>query len=312
MGEIKQTNFRIDQEAADAFRKFCESNGMNQAQGFDHVMQVVEMDHAKAATPERATEIEEFERYVKGIMAAYLTSVEINSNAEARIREQFASSLDRKDKTISTLQEKVEQLQSDKVTAEQTATSAAAAAAQAIKESAAAKEQAETASKLADEKDKTISTLADKLSVAEEKVAGYDELKKSEETAKMKIVELQKDADAKKAEAERAMKAIQDESERTLKAAQEANNRELEGLKKDHETEIRELKADMERKISDARKDAALSCANEVAKKEREMNALIREADKANARLQVQLENLQDRIAELTAVLEKAQGKGDS
>ena len=42
------------------------------------------------------------------------------------------------------------------------------------------------------------------------------------------------------------------------------------------------------------------------------MNALIREADKANARLQVQLENLQDRIAELTAVLEKAQGKGDS
>ena len=312
MGEIKQTNFRIDQEAADAFREFCESNGMNQAQGFDHVMQVVEMDHAKAATPERSTEIEEFERYVKGIMAAYLTSVEINSNAEARIREQFASSLDRKDKTISTLQEKVEQLQSDKVTAEQTATSAAAAAAQAIKESAAAKEQAETASKLADEKDKTISTLADKLSVAEEKVAGYDELKKSEETAKMKIVELQKDADAKKAEAERAMKAIQDESERTLKAAQEANNRELEGLKKDHETEIRELKADMERKISDARKDAALSCANEVAKKEREMNALIREADKANARLQVQLENLQDRIAELTAVLEKAQGKGDS
>lgn len=125
----------------------------------------------------------------------------------------------------------------------------------------------------------------------------------------MKIVELQKDADAKKVEAERAMKAIQDESERTLKAAQEANNRELEGLKKDHETEIRELKADMERKISDAQKDAALSCANQVAKKEREMNVLLRDADKANARLQVQLENLQDRIAELTAALEKAQGK---
>ena len=77
MGEIKQTNFRIDQDTADIFRKFCEENGMNQAQGFDHIMQIVEMDRAKAVTPERATEIEEFERYVKGIMGAYLTSIEI-------------------------------------------------------------------------------------------------------------------------------------------------------------------------------------------------------------------------------------------
>ena len=59
MGEIKQTNFRIDQESADAFRKFCEENGMNQAQGFDHVMQVLELDRAKEAVPSRATEIED-------------------------------------------------------------------------------------------------------------------------------------------------------------------------------------------------------------------------------------------------------------
>lgn len=42
MGEIKQTNFRIDQEAADAFRKFCEENGMNQAQGFDSFCSAVD------------------------------------------------------------------------------------------------------------------------------------------------------------------------------------------------------------------------------------------------------------------------------
>ena len=47
MGEIKQTNFRVDQDTADAFRNFCEEHGMSQAQGFDHVMQVVEMDLAK-------------------------------------------------------------------------------------------------------------------------------------------------------------------------------------------------------------------------------------------------------------------------
>lgn len=54
MGEVKQTNFRIDQDTAAAFRKFCEDNGMNQAQGFDHVMQVVELDRAKTADTECA------------------------------------------------------------------------------------------------------------------------------------------------------------------------------------------------------------------------------------------------------------------
>lgn len=57
--------------------------------------------------------------------------------------------------------------------------------------------------------------------------------------------------------------------------------------------EIRELKADMERKISDAQKDAALTCANAVAEKEREM-------DRENARLQAQIENFQAKIVELT------------
>lgn len=58
MGEVKQTNFRVDKETADKFRQFCMDAGMNQAQGFDHVMEVLEMDRAKEAVPGRATEIE--------------------------------------------------------------------------------------------------------------------------------------------------------------------------------------------------------------------------------------------------------------
>ena len=97
MGDVKQTNFRIDQDSAAVFRKFCEDNGMSQAQGFDHIMQVVELDRAKTAAPGRAVEIEGFEKSVKDIMAAYLNSLEINTAAEARIREQFATDLDRKE-----------------------------------------------------------------------------------------------------------------------------------------------------------------------------------------------------------------------
>lgn len=126
MGEVKQTNFRIDQDSAAAFRKFCEDNGMNQAQGFDHVMQVVELDRAKTAAPGRATEIESFEKSVKDIMAAYLNSLEINAATEARIREQFAADLTRKDKTIDELREKVEQLQAERDEAETLHTAAEA------------------------------------------------------------------------------------------------------------------------------------------------------------------------------------------
>ena len=303
MGDIKQTNFRIDQESADAFRKFCEENGMNQAQGFDHMLQVLELNRAKAMVPNSAKDIETFEMHVKKIMESYLQSVEDYNTARESAREEFASALTSKDKTIASLQEKVAQLKADKEIAETTAANADRIADQAVKEASVAKDQAGTALKLAEEKDKTIATLADKLAVAEGKAEGYDELKQSEEAAKGRIIELQKDVENLEAGFERELKSSKEEADRTLKSTQEASDRKVAELKKDHETEIRELKTDMERKISDAQKDAALSCANEVAKKEREMNITIREADKENARLQEQIENLQAKIAELTAAL---------
>lgn len=303
MGDIKQTNFRIDQESADAFRKFCEENGMNQAQGFDHMLQVLELNRAKAMVPNSAKDIETFEMHVKKIMESYLQSVEDYNTARESAREEFASALTSKDKTIASLQEKVPQLKADKEIAETTAANADRIADQAVKEASVAKDQAGTALKLAEEKDKTIATLADKLAVAEGKAEGYDELKQSEEAAKGRIIELQKDVENLEAGFERELKSSKEEADRTLKSTQEASDRKVAELKKDHETEIRELKTDMERKISDAQKDAALSCANEVAKKEREMNITIREADKENARLQAQIENLQAKIAELTAAL---------
>ena len=114
MGEIKQANFRIDSDTADAFRAFCEQKGMNQAQGFDHVMQVFELNQAKSSIPGRSVEIEEFETMVKSITSAYLYSLELNQNAEARAREEFSSELQRKELRLTELQKKVEQLQAEK------------------------------------------------------------------------------------------------------------------------------------------------------------------------------------------------------
>lgn len=327
MGEIRQTNFRIDQETADVFRKFCEDNGLNQAQGFDHIMQVVEMDRAKSAVPERLVEIEAFEKCTKDLINAYLNSLEICKSTEERVREQFASALERQDKTISDLQSKTDELRDAKASAEQTAASAAQAAAQAIKEEEAARKQADTATKLATEKDRTISTLADKLSIAEEKAAGFDELKRSEEQAQATIADLKKDIEVLNAESARKLAAAKADFNREIESLKKEHAREISDLKKDHETVIREFTTDMERKVSDAKKDAALLLAQAVAEKEREMMGQLREAEKnattalaqavsdkehemneqlrtsekENIKLQAKIEALEARISELTA-----------
>lgn len=257
--KIKQTNFRINQETADAFRKFCEENGMNQAQGFDHIMQVVELDKAKTLTPNRQTEIEEFERSIKTLLAAYLNSLELNNNAEARIQEQFASDLKTKDKTISDLQNKVEVLQTEKQTAEKNLSEAQKSVDRAIKDSNFYKEQIETSSQLIFEKEKTITTLAQKLADAEEKNKEYNKIEKEHKDILRKNNELTK---------------------------------QITDMEKDFSVEKKELKTEMERKISDTTKDAALETANAVAAKERELMQQIKELEIKNAKLEVKCEQL--------------------
>ena len=112
--ESKQVNFRIDPDSAEAFRQFCTSHGMNQAQGFDHLLQVLELNNAKAATPGRIVEIENFERLLKDILSAYINSIELSSNAELRVQEHFQSDLKRKDRTIDELREKADLLEAEK------------------------------------------------------------------------------------------------------------------------------------------------------------------------------------------------------
>ena len=190
MGEIKQTNFRINADTADAFRKFCEEQGFNQAQGFDHLMQVLAIDQAKSLTPERKTEIEEFECSVKAILAAYLRSLEINANAEKRVREQFATDLARKDRTIDELMQKLDALQADKEIAEKAQAEAITARETAEKNEKIAIEQAESAKKNSADQERIITMLNAKLAESEEKLSGYANLIVAEETARKNVQEL--------------------------------------------------------------------------------------------------------------------------
>lgn len=190
-----------------------------------------------------------------------------------------------KDQMERDLREKLDTAKSEKDAAVEQAGAAALAAAQAVKEAQAAKEQAETANRLVAEKDRTIATLADKLSATEAKIAGYDDLMRKESESNDQIKDLLRTLETEKNNYERQLQAEKDAAERALVDAG-----------KDRDAAIRELQAQMDWKISEAKKDAALATATAVAEKEREMTALLRSADKENAKLQARIELLEERI----------------
>lgn len=188
---IEQTNFRVDKETADQFRSFCKDNGMSQAQGFDHLIQILELNKAKTVFPGSEKDLETFEMHIKKITEAYINSVDDYNNAKKLAHEHYASLLDSKDKTIADLQEKNSVLQEAKTTAEQAAATAVKTAAQAVKDAQTAKDQAETTLKLIEEKERTVATLTDKLSTAEAKASKYNELTSALSEANGQIKELE-------------------------------------------------------------------------------------------------------------------------
>ena len=295
MGEIKQTNFRIDSETADAFRAFCEEKGMNQAQGFDHVMQVLELNQAKTAIQGRCVEIEEFETSVKAILSAYLNSLEINQNAEARVREQFASELRRKDARITELQKKCEELQAAKKKAE------AEASEKAHQESILA-EQFEMVKKGATDQEQIITMLNEKLTEALKNLKNFEGLQHSEAGLKDEVQQLKQEL----RETAAALSHYQKLNEESVNKQKEtdARNCSLEA----ENTEFQKQVALLQQTISEREKQAENSLQQEkvqaelaleraLIKKEREMQDLLRQADKENVRLELLLEQAQVQIA---------------
>lgn len=216
MSKNKQSNFRINPEAAEKFRQYCESNGWTQAQAFDHVIQVLELDRAKTAVSGRAVEIETFEKHVKDILSAYLNSIELSNNAEARIREQFESALIRKDRTIDDLQEKVKQLLEDKNVNDASMEMVNTISAAAEERAKNAIEQLENMKKTIADQERINAMLTSQLTDATEKLDGYQALKKSEESLKKEVIESKNCI----TDLERTLSDFKIEAENTLKNTQ--------------------------------------------------------------------------------------------
>lgn len=304
MAEVKQTNFRINEDAANAFRAYCEENGWNQAQGFDHLIEILELNQAKAAMPEQSTDIEQFEMYQKKMLEAFLHNLAVTAETEERIREQFRAALDQKDQTIRDLQEKTAAQAAEIDDAKAAKADAEKATAAAEKEVAQARKDADAAQSLAAEKGRTNEMLTGKLTEAEEKLSGYDDLRKSETDLKGQVSDLTHQLDLERAEGKHKEEAAEAAIKRAEAAEQKASDQaaEIDGLK----TEIAaakqatiDAKKDAERQLSDTQKDAALHETQELEKLRQELNATIQTLREEKAGLQARVDILQEQIAEM-------------
>ena len=239
--ESKQVNFRIDPDSAEAFRQFCTSHGMNQAQGFDHLMQILELNNAKAATPGRIVEIENFERLLKEILSAYINSIELSSNAELRVQEHFRSDLKRKDQTIDELREQIKLMETEKKDSD-TATTALREEQKHLQEQAQyAIEQMEAAKKAASDREEMNRILQLQNQELQQKLVRYDALKEAA-VLQLKIRELQQTLEHETGQ----KKNLEQIATQAQQQVREMENQRLED---------RILLADLKRQLSDKDSD---------------------------------------------------------
>ena len=108
--ELKIKSFRISEDTTDKFRSIC-ADFDNQNTALSALISAYEIQNAKAVLSTRQTELEDYDVHLQALQRAFLQSLELNSNAEDRIRNEFARQLDTKDKTIADYQTRIEELE---------------------------------------------------------------------------------------------------------------------------------------------------------------------------------------------------------
>ena len=227
-------------------------------------LKTLELDQAKNQLPERSVEVKQFEQSVKTLQTLFLSSLELNANAEARAKEQFLSDLVRKDKTIDELREKITLLEKQKNELEAAAKEALADKALAEEQKNATLEKLEAAQKNASNAEQMSMIISKDLATAEQKLDGYAELKATHDESVANILKLNQ----------------------TIESLTQQHRSELELIKKDGELNIAHAIAEKEQEMQSllqnerSRADKAIGQLELYAEQIKELKAQVKELTK--------------------------------
>lgn len=249
MEEIKQQptvrSFRVTDEVMSKFKEIQDEMKLTQDAALKMLVGAYEMEKAKNAIPDRETEIANFQAKTNELVEAFLHSLQLNQDAEARARSEVAIQMKSKDETIIDLQEKNETLKAkfEELTAEVKETKEKFA--EAVKSAQSAQKESERAE----------ASLATSNALVSAKNAEIERLTAEAEFAsgaKKMIETLQTNLSEQKKRAEVAERAIED-------------------LCKDHEKEIDFVKREA---ALAAREDALIQLSEKFSAKDEEIARL--------------------------------------
>lgn len=104
--ELKVRSFRISDEISEKFKLLC-GDFENQNTALSALINAYEMNSAKNILVERQTEIKDYDVHIQAIQKAFLSSLELNQNAENRIRAEFENRITAKDDIIEKLNSQI-------------------------------------------------------------------------------------------------------------------------------------------------------------------------------------------------------------
>lgn len=111
---VKPATFRLNEEDINRFKEFASQNNLNQQEAFTSLLNTLELSNAKSSLGDRAKSIEVFQTTVNSLVKFYINSLEENTTAEERIREELNQQISTKDNTISALYEQVQDIKNER------------------------------------------------------------------------------------------------------------------------------------------------------------------------------------------------------
>lgn len=118
--EMKTRSIRADETTLEKFKALSESFD-NQGECLSQLITAYEISNAKHTLTDMKTDIADYESHIQSIQEAFLHVLELNNNAEQRIRQEYAALLQSKDKTIADLQSRSEELEKEAAAAKEKA-----------------------------------------------------------------------------------------------------------------------------------------------------------------------------------------------
>lgn len=276
MANEKVFSVRADEATIAKMNQIAEDSGMKKAEILPVLIAAWESNVIREALPGRSTEIDNVHNLLAQIERAYASSLELNLNAENRIRAEYETRLASSDQTVVSLKEAAEIAKS---------------------EASAAKAEAEAVAK---ERDQLLTDLAQARELIETKTESIEGLKAAKESIERHLVEV---------EAKLSDMPDTEERAKAAEAEVESLKRQMSEAEQEHEKKLWNLR-NMNADAMNAQREKFTQKLDEFSER---YNKLMKDMTAALAEARRKAEQAEDKAREkLEAALEKAEKRHET